>query len=424
MTPSLPSATSSAEATERLCMIRLARTAGIGPVNFTRLIGLYGTATRALEALPDRVKRTGRPVPPIPTRAEIEDEIAALAQQGARHVLRSDPDYPLLLTHIPDAPPLLFARGDLDRLSLAGLGIVGARNASTSGLRLAESIAAELAAEGLCIVSGLARGIDAAAHRGALHRGLTVAAIAGGLDVPYPPEHAHLHEEIAERGCLITEAPLGTVPQSRHFPRRNRLIAGLTQGCLIIEAAQRSGTLITARLAESYLRMVFATPGSPLDPRSRGGNQLIRQGCVLVESASDVLSALPRHLPARQPAPWTHDALTHTPLFHKIEESPSASNKSSSAHKQEDFPQKKPLPSQDTTENEENEAFSCSSDPQNIRETLLTLLSITPTPVDEIVSRCQFSVSAVATALSELELDGIVERLPGGRVARLPDLTQ
>lgn len=420
MTPSdLPSASSSTGSAERVAMIRLARTAGIGPVNFSRLLATYGTALRTLEALPHRVQRTGRPMPDIPTISEIEDEIARLAQQGARHLLRSDPDYPLLLTHVPDAPPLLFARGHIDRLSLSSVGIVGARNASTAGLRLAESIAAELAADNLCIVSGLARGIDAAAHQGALHRGLTVAAIAGGLDCPYPPEHAKLHHDIAERGCLITEAPPGTMPQARHFPRRNRLIAGLTQGCLVIEAAERSGTLITARLAESYLRMVFATPGSPLDPRSRGGNRLIRQGCVLVESASDILADLPRHLPARQPAPWTHDSTSDTPLFQTVKESPPTVRQSSPQPCNE----KKPRASQREQESQENEAIPDEMSPSTPREHLLTLLSITPMPVDEIVSRCQFSVSTVATALSELELDGIIERLPGGRVARLPEIT-
>ncbi|MXV43836.1 DNA-protecting protein DprA [Saccharibacter sp. 17.LH.SD] len=404
---------------ERLSMLRLARTSGIGPVNFARLLGLYGTASRALEALPHRFQRNGRTPPDIPTLTEIEDEIATLAQRGARHLLRSDPEYPLLLTHIPDAPPLLFVQGNTQRLSINGVGIVGARNASSAGLRLAESIAAELAAGGICIVSGLARGVDTAAHRGALHPGLTVAALAGGLDHPYPPENKRLQEEIAEKGCLITEAPLGSIPQARHFPRRNRLIAGITQGCLVIEAALHSGTLITASLAESYHRTVFATPGSPLDPRSRGGNQLIRQGSLLVENGMDVLTSLPQHLPVRQPAPWEQSLHDETPLF----ESRQSINSTTSRPAPSSHSTKFPAPKDKTAASSlpKNTPSAPLSSPEDIQKKLLSLLSITPTPVDEIVSRCQFSVSAVTTALSELELDGVVERLPGGRVARLPD---
>lgn len=461
---------------ERLALLRLARTNGIGPMNFARLLGLYGTAQRALKALPERLARlqSGREIPEIPTLAQIEDEIAALDRVGARHVLRSDADYPLLLTRVPDAPPLLFVRGNCVLLSKGGVGIVGARNASAAGIRLAESFAAELAAAGECVVSGLARGIDTAAHEAALYPGLTVAALAGGLDQPYPPENARLQEEIAERGCLVTEAPPGTVPQARHFPRRNRLIAGMTAATLVVEAAERSGTLITARLATEYERVVMAVPGSPLDPRSRGGNRLLKEGAVLVENVGDILEALPTHLPARQPAPWQFPPLP--PLFEARGISQSEKPVSESASLKTGSPKTGSLCDEETAALEtvkrdaaRNEPTSHASRPTDrsavdgptenyatpfshatslsqaalqtvtetaatleetadtansalsAREKLLPLLSHTPIAVDEVVARCQFSVSTVMTVLSELELDGVVACLPGGQVVRLPE---
>lgn len=289
----------------RLDAMRLARVAGVGPINFSRLLCQYGSATAALEALPERMRRAGRcDAPLIPSRESMAADVEWLEQRGGRVLLRTDADYPLLLSHVPDAPPVLFAQGDIRKLSSRGVGVVGARNASSAGIRMAQSLAADIVGAGLCVISGLARGIDSAAHEAALHRELTVAAVAGGLDHVYPPENARLQAAIAERGCLLTEAPLGTIPQARHFPRRNRLIAGLGLGCVIVEAARYSGTLITADLAQNYNRTLFAVPGSPLDPRSRGGNALLRNGAVLTESAEDVLSELPPDLPGRLPAPW------------------------------------------------------------------------------------------------------------------------
>ena len=207
-------------------------------------------------------------------------ELRGLARLGARMIFAGEPDYPPLLALLDDAPAVIAVLGDPALLSARAVALVGGRNASANGQRMAENLAAELA-HSLVVVSGLARGIDAAAHPGALQTGRTIAAVAGGLDMPYPPEHADLQRRIAESGAVVSEAPLGTAPQARHFPRRNRIIAGLSLGVVVVEAALRSGSLITARLAQEAGRELFAVPGSPLDPRSRGANDLIRQGAHL-----------------------------------------------------------------------------------------------------------------------------------------------
>ena len=282
--------------------LRLARAEGVGPVTYRNLLARFATAAAALKALPRLAKAGGRPNPPtVPTEADAIFEIERTAKFGARLLLLGDADYPPLLARLDDAPPVIAVQGDAALLSARAVALVGGRNASVNGCRIAEDLAAELARAGLVIVSGMARGIDAAAHAGALSGGRTVAVVAGGLDCPYPPEHADLQRRIAAAGAVVTEAPPGTVPQSRHFPRRNRIIAGLALGVVVVEAAPRSGSLITARLATEAGREVFAVPGSPLDPRSRGGNDLIRQGAVLVESAADVLANLPDNLDANDP---------------------------------------------------------------------------------------------------------------------------
>ena len=209
---------------------------------------------------------------------------------------------PPLLALMDDAPPCLIVSGDAALAQQRCVAVVGGRNASANGQRMAENLAAELAAS-VVVVSGLARGIDTAAHQGALRTGRTIAVVAGGIDQPYPPENAALHRRIAETNLLVTESPLGTVPQARHFPRRNRIIAGLSLGVVVVEAALRSGSLITARMAQDAGREVFAVPGSPLDPRARGGNDLIRQGAMLVETAADVLDNLPPEPSRHPPAP-------------------------------------------------------------------------------------------------------------------------
>ncbi|KXV44728.1 DNA processing protein DprA [Gluconobacter roseus] len=382
-------------APDRIDALRLARTPGVGPINFARLMTQYGSAGAALTALPARMRKAGRREDPvIPSVSRMMDELERLEKLGGKMLIRGEPDYPLLLSHVPDAPPVLFTLGDVRKLSIRSVGVVGARNASAAGIRMAESLSAEMAHAGLCVISGLARGIDSAAHAAALHPGLTVAAIAGGLDHVYPPENASLQQQIAERGCLVTEALLGTAPQARHFPRRNRLIAGMSQACLIIEATLGSGTLITADLAQSYNRELLVVPGSPLDPRSRGGNQLLKTGqATLTENISDILQALPLELPPREPAPWQR-APGHNPLLTGFSEPSVAWG----AATEDDW-----------------------IDPDVIQKTVCALLSVTPVAVDEVMRRCQFSVSAVLATLAELELGGVVEFVPGGRVALLPN---
>ena len=363
---------------ERLDLIRLARTEGIGPVNFRRLLNEHRSASEALAALPERARRAGRRGGvTIPSPDSILDEQDRLDRMGAQMLVLGDAAYPPLLARIPDAPPVLGVWGRVERLSQRAIGVVGARNASAGGLRLAESLSGALARQGCVIVSGLARGIDSVAHRAALHEGMTIGAAAGGLDCFYPPENEGLYRAIAEQGCVVTEAPLGTIPQASHFPRRNRLIAGLSLGVILVEAALRSGTLITARLALEYGRDVFAVPGSPLDPRSRGGNDLLRQGAILTETAQDVLNQIESGVQSRVEPQWTGLPGFSEPVMSGFVPPPA---------------------------------------PEEARKRIHELLSPTPVAVDDIVARCQFSVSTVLSALSELELGGVATFLPGGQV--------
>jgi DNA processing protein len=296
----LPAATPP-PAAELLARLRLARTDSIGPVTFRRLLARHGNALAALAALPGIAARRGTRIALCP-EADALREMAALHRLGGRFLFTGEAPYPPLLDLAEDAPPVLAVLGDPAALAGRAVALVGARNASAAGRRLAEELAEQLAAAGLVVVSGLARGIDAAAHLGALRRGRTVAAVAGGLDQPYPPDHAKLQDRIAaEGGAVVAEAPLGTAPLARHFPRRNRIVAGLSLGVVVVEAAPRSGSLITARLALEAGRELFAVPGSPLDPRCRGSNDLIRQGAHLTESIADVLEHLPE-APPRIPA--------------------------------------------------------------------------------------------------------------------------
>lgn len=384
--------------------LRLARTEGVGPVTYRRLLRRYTTAAEALDALPELARAGGRTSPPgIPAKAAMQREIDRLHQRGAQLVFLDTPAYPALLALLDDAPPVIAVLGDLACLHRSCVALVGARNASANGQRMAENLARELAAAGLTVVSGLARGIDAAAHRGALAAGpdgRTVAAIAGGLDVPYPPEHDDLQARIAEGGAVVAEAPLGTAPQARHFPRRNRVIAGLSLGVVVVEAALRSGSLITARLAQENGRELFAIPGSPLDPRARGSNDLIRQGAHLTETAGDVLANLPDH-PSRE-------GLARDPLFAEGRRSDPAfaTGKTPSGQLSE--------PTQSGAEPEETAA-----DLGRARSQILDLLGPSPSLVDDLIRRCQFSAAAVMAVLLELELAGRVEALPGNRVALL-----
>ena len=286
---------------ERLDWLRLARTESVGPVTFAHLIGRYRSAGAALEAIPDLARRGGRAqLLKPPTPAEALAELEAGARRGARLICACEPDFPPLLAAVDPPPPLIWARGDAAMAARPGVAIVGARIASAAGQRFARDLAREVGAAGYPIVSGLARGIDAAAHQGALPTG-TVAVLGGGVDDIYPPEHGELYDEIVARGCVISESPPGARAQARDFPRRNRLISGLSLAVVVVEAELRSGSLITARLAAEQGREVLAVPGSPLDPRAKGTNDLIRQGAALCEDAQDVLRAITAMSPLREP---------------------------------------------------------------------------------------------------------------------------
>jgi DNA processing protein len=370
----------------RVDHLRLIRTEGVGPLTYRRLLERFGIVTAAIEALPQLARAGGRTTPlKLYSRRDAEREMAALHKSGGRFLFLDDPDYPAFLSELVDPPPAIAVLGDVGLLSKRAVGVVGARNASVNGMRMAEQLAAELAQNGLAIASGLARGIDAAAHKGAMRSGRTIAAVAGGIDVPYPPEHAKLQAQIAEHGAVVAEAPLGTAPLARHFPKRNRVIAGLSLGVVVIEAAMRSGSLITARLANEAGRELFAVPGSPLDPRCRGSNDLIRQGANLTETAADVLANLPDH-PARQ-------GLARDPLFR---------------HAGSGFGE----PGSEILEPALDAAALAKA-----RRLVPGLVGVSPVAVDEIARHCQLSVAVIMAALLEFELAGRVEILPGNRVA-------
>jgi DNA processing protein len=360
--------------TERIDWLRLIRTRNVGPHLFVELIDRFGTAAAALDALPELSRRAGgRRKFTIPHRDSIAAEFEALKAAGGTAIGLYEPDYPETLAAIADPPPVLFLRGDVQMLTRPTVAIVGARNASANGRRFAEDVAGQLGEAGYIVVSGLARGIDAAAHKGALDTG-TVAAIAGGIDVVYPPEHEDLQDRIAATGVLVCEQPVGTRPTARHFPARNRLISGLSHGVLVVEAALRSGSLITSRLALEQGRDVFAVPGSPRDPRCKGTNDLIRQGAVLTESAADIISALSQQM--LKPSPAISRAKT-------------------------------PQPVEITPETE----------PETAHDKIVEMLGATPTGVDELVRECHMSAASVQSTLLELELAGRIERHPGNRIS-------
>ena len=372
--------------------LRLIRTESVGPVTYRRLMARFATPKEALAALPDLARAGGRATAPVvPSAATVEAELRAVQRMGGKILFLDGPDYPPFLAQLPDAPPAIAVLGGAEHLSAGAVGVVGARNASANGMRLAEILGAELAAT-LVVVSGLARGIDAAAHTGALRTGKTVAVVAGGLDVAYPPEHAALQARIAEQGAVVAEAPLGTAPVAKHFPKRNRIIAGLVLGLVVIEAAARSGSLLTARLANEAGRELFGVPGSPLDPRSSGANDLIRQGAHLTETAADVLANLP-DLPGRA-------GLSRDPMFQRIGPPGFA-----------DAP-----PQLRVADDEADEAELARG-----RRLIPDMLGPDPVAVDEIARRCQLSLSAITAVLLELELAGRVETLAGNRVARHVD---
>lgn len=275
---------------EAFARIRLLRSPNVGPVSYRQLLHRFGSAEAALAGLPDLVRRGGGSYKPA-SEERVAAEVQAVRAAGARYLFHDSPDYPLLLAELDGAPPILICQGDAALTQRPCVAIVGARNASAAAVKLARMFAGELAEAGYVVVSGLARGIDGAAHQASLSGG-TIGVIASGIDIAYPPEHADLQEAVATQGLLLAEQPPGTEPLARHFPSRNRIIAGIAAGTLIVEAAPKSGSLITARLAGEAGREVMAVPGSPLDPRCRGANRLIKQGAVLIEGLDDVLQAM------------------------------------------------------------------------------------------------------------------------------------
>lgn len=358
--------------------LRLARSEGVGPITCGRLLAFHGTVAAVLKDLQRQPLADGRQRR-VPARAEVMDELSALDQLAGHLLIKVSPRYPGLLRGLPDAPPVLSLRGDPGLLHAPAVAIVGARNASANGRVFARRLAQELAAAGVVVVSGLARGIDTAAHEGALAAdGATVAVIATGVDVAYPPENAALMEQIAARGAVVSERPLGAVARAKDFPRRNRVIAGLSLGVVVVEAAPASGSLITARLALDYGREVMAVPGSPMDPRHRGTNQLLREGAHLVESAADVLAVL-GPVPERRRAPPLRAAPIARAAPKKIVERPAAVAAA-------------------------------------LSDRVLAALGPTPLAVDELIRECDAAAPEMQAVLLELELAGRIDRQPGNRV--------
>ena len=353
-----------------LARIRLIRSPSIGPVTFRQLLARFGNAEAALVAIPDLAARGGGKPPAITPEAAAQAEMDKVAALGARYLSLGQGLYPRLLAELAGAPPLLIAKGDFGLLERQAIAIVGARNASAAACRFARGLAHDVGSEGLAVVSGLARGIDAAAHDGAMESG-TIGIVAGGIDVFYPPENEERQQAMFESGLVIAEMPPGTEPRARHFPYRNRIIAGISLGTIVIEAAPKSGSLITARLAAEAGREVMAVPGSPLDPCAQGCNQLIRDGATLIQTAADVVEAI-RPIDARVRADRTGFE-----------------------------------PAGDTTAEADGD----------VRRTIEDLLGPSPVPVDELVRLSGMPSGAVQLVLLELDLAGRLDRHAGGKVS-------
>lgn len=363
----------------RFAWLRLARSQGVGPMAFRRLAARFASPLAALGALPDLVSQRGARAYAPADAALVEAEFEAAARAGARLICMGDPDYPPLLAAIPDPPPALWALGDPSLAHQPCVAIAGARNASANGRRLAALIAEGVGAAGFTVVSGLARGVDAAAHEASLATG-AVAVSAGGVDVVYPPENATLAARIADHGLIVSEAPMGEQPVARSFPRRNRIVSGLSLGVVLVEAAERSGSLITARLALDHGREVMAAPGSPLDPRAAGCNALIREGATLIRGASDVIEALANQSAPARPRRRAEPASAPTPGS-----APAAA----------------PTPS------------TGDDDPTLV----IALIGPEPVAFDALAVASGLGAARLAAALAELEVMGRIDRRPGDMVA-------
>jgi DNA processing protein len=365
--------------TERLNWLRLVRTENIGPITFHRLLQRFGSATETLHALPNITAKHARKKPLIAAPLEdIERELESLHKAGGKIICAIDPDYPLALAAVEDAPPVLSVIGNTDLLHRGCIGVVGARNASLNSKKFAAMLAKDLGNAGQTVVSGLARGIDTSAHEGSLATG-TIAVVAGGIDVIYPPENKNLYAQICEDGLVVAESLFGMEPFAQSFPRRNRIISGLSQGVVVVEASLRSGSLITARVAAEQGRDVFAVPGHPLDPRAEGTNTLLRDGAILVRNANDILSDIGKF---------------------------SGGLMKDSGHS---FYDAEPGMLEDAPAN----------DTEDLTPMILGHLSTTPVHVDDLIRACERPAGAVSGSLLTLELTGEVQRLPGNRVVRI-----
>lgn len=361
---------------ERLAAVRLARSERVGPVAFKSLISRFGSAAAALGELPGLSRRGGRQKAlRIYSLQDAKDEFDLTEQLGAQILLLGDSDYPRLLSMIEDPPPVLTVQGNISMLSRPTIAIVGARNASINGRKIAERLAHDLGGSGFIVASGLAKGIDTAAHKGSLSTG-TIAAMAGGIDVIYPPENFDLHTQIVEQGVAVSEQKPGTETLAKMFPRRNRIISGLSRGVIVVEATHRSGSLLTARIAGEQGRDVLAVPGSPLDPRSTGTNALLKDGAILVRAVDDVLNEISPLNDAQLQEPAT-------PFGNK------ANGGSQNTQ-----------PAADST-----------------RQAVIERLSVTPTTVDELLRDCQLPAPDVLMAILELEIAGAIIRHPGNQVS-------
>jgi DNA processing protein len=358
----------------------LARTETIGPITYRRLIAKYKTAEAALNAIPFFTK--GKPIS-IFSRDKAMAEIENIHKLKGKIISLYDDDYPAWLKEIEDAPPILSVIGNVSLFTKPSIGIVGSRNSSLNARKFCYALSRDLGEQKFVIASGLARGIDTSAHEGSLATG-TIAVIAGGVDVIYPPENKKLYEQICETGAVVSEAPLGMQPLAQHFPKRNRIITGLSQGVVVIEANAKSGSLISARMAAEQGRAVMAVPSFPSDPRSTGTNDLIRNGAILVRSFEDVIEEIQN---------FTHSSeSTHRP-YEQYDKLLDGAN--------DDFFHEPPLNS------------------SKIQEILLSNISIAPTSVDEILRACHLNSQEANAILFELELSGVVQRLPGNRICRI-----
>jgi len=367
---------------QRLACLRLIRSENVGPVTFRELINHYGGAQQAIDALPELARRGGRGRPiRVCTAADAERELASAEAVGSRPLFTIEPGYPPALAGTGMPPPLIYAKGDISLLTRPAVAVVGSRQASAAGLKLTRQFAQGLAVAGYAIVSGLARGIDAAAHHASLASG-TIAVVAGGIDVVYPPENDTLQRSIGERGVLVSEMPPGFEPRGRDFPRRNRIIAGIALGVVVVEAARRSGTLMTARLAAEAGRDVFAVPGHPLDPRAEGTNQLLKGGAIIATEPSDVVEAL-ASISGLSPQQALAEAAPHEPWV---------------------IPAMDPPP-----------APPVESD----RARVLEALSPAPVDIDSIARTLSMPMRTVNVVLMELELAGLVARHGSQLVSRL-----